>query len=188
MSVDKLIVGLTGMPGSGKSLCVEEAQKKGFGIIVMGDIIREETKKRGLKLNPKNIGEVMLDLRHKFGDNIIAEKCIPKMKKLLYKKIIIDGIRSLNELNHFKQNCSNFTLIAIHSSSEIRYKRLNQRGRSDDPKDRKIFQERDMRELNIGLGHVIALAEYIVINDQEKEKTKNKCNEILQRIEDQWIR
>ena len=186
MSADKLIVGLVGMPGSGKSIFVDVSQKRGFGIIIMGDIIREETKKRGLELNPKNVGEVMLALRLQGGNSIIAEKCIPKIKELPFKKIIIDGLRSLNELNYFKKNFSNFNLIAIHSSPETRYKRLNQRGRSDDPKDPKIFQERDIRELNIGLGHVIALAEYIVINDHDIEETKNKCNKMLQRIEKKW--
>ena len=63
MSADKLIVGLSGMPGSGKSIIVNVAKKKGFGIVVMGDIISEETKKLGLPLTPKNIGRVMLDLR-----------------------------------------------------------------------------------------------------------------------------
>ena len=63
MNADKLVVGLAGMPGSGKSLVVETAQQEGYAVVVMGDVIREETQKRGLKLNPKNMGKVMLELR-----------------------------------------------------------------------------------------------------------------------------
>jgi dephospho-CoA kinase len=187
MTVDKLIVGLTGMPGSGKSIVVNVAKNKGFGIIVMGNIIREETQRRGLLLTLKNIGEVMLDLRMKGGNNIIAKRCIPKIKKIPSEKVLIDGLRSLDELNLFKKHFSRFTLIAIHSSPETRYKRLNHRGRSDDPKDRKLFQERDIRELNVGLGHVIAMTDYLLINEFSIEEIKNRSLKIFQRIEEKWI-
>ena len=43
MNSDKLVVGLAGMPGSGKSLVVETAQQEGYAVVVMGDVIREET-------------------------------------------------------------------------------------------------------------------------------------------------
>ena len=36
----------------------------------MGDVIRTETAKRGLEPNGENIGEVAVDLRKKFGDDI----------------------------------------------------------------------------------------------------------------------
>ncbi len=49
MSAKKLVVCLGGMPGAGKSLVVEIAQELGYSIITMGDVIREETKKRGLE-------------------------------------------------------------------------------------------------------------------------------------------
>jgi dephospho-CoA kinase len=188
MSVDKLIVGLSGMPGSGKSIVVNVAKNKGFGIIVMGDIVREETQKRGLLLTPKNIGKVMLDLRTTEGKNIIAKRCIPKIKEVSSEKVIIDGLRSLQELEIFKKHFSYVNLIAVHSSPETRYYRLNKRGRSDDSKDQKIFQERDIRELNVGLGHVIAMADYLLINENNIEEIKRKSYEILQRIEKKWMK
>ena len=43
MSADKIVIGLAGMPGSGKSLVVETAHELGYAIVVMGDVIREET-------------------------------------------------------------------------------------------------------------------------------------------------
>jgi dephospho-CoA kinase len=187
MSADKLIVGLSGMPGSGKSIVVNIAKNKGYGIVVMGDIIRKETKKLGLPLTPKNIGKVMLDLRKNWGNNIIAKKCIPKIDAISSQKVLIDGIRSLDELNLFKKHFSRFSLIAIHSSPETRYKRLNHRGRSDDPKDRKIFHERDIRELNVGLGQVIELSDYILINEFTIDELKSRCKKIFERIEEKWI-
>lgn len=39
------VMGISGMPGSGKNLVSEMAAEKGAIIISMGDIIREEAKK-----------------------------------------------------------------------------------------------------------------------------------------------
>lgn len=188
MSVDKLIVGLSGMPGAGKSVVVNVAKNQRFGIIVMGDIVREETQKRGLMLTSQNIGKVMLDLRLKEGKNAIAKRCIPKINELSNKKVIIDGLRSLDELEVFKKHFFAVNLVAVHSSPETRYKRLNERGRSDDSKDRKVFEERDNRELSVGLGHVIAMADFLLINEKSLEEIKRKSDELLQRIEKKWVK
>ena len=45
MTKDKFVIGLTGMPGSGKSLVVKVAKKLGYEAIVMGDIVRKEAEK-----------------------------------------------------------------------------------------------------------------------------------------------
>ncbi len=72
MSADKIVVGLAGMPGSGKSLVVETARELGYAIVVMGDVIREETMKQGLELTPQNVGKVMLQLRADGGVTVVA--------------------------------------------------------------------------------------------------------------------
>ena len=184
MKVNKLVVGLVGMPGSGKSVVVETAQKVGYEVIVMGDVIREETRKRGLALNPKNIGAVMLDLRKKSGKGVIAEKCVPRIERTESCKVIVDGLRSLHEADVFKQRFPSFTLIAVHASPETRFSRLNRRGRSDDPDGWEIFRERDMRELSVGLGNGIAMAEFMIINEDDKNATQVVVVDVLARVEE----
>src|SRR4030066_1895272 len=124
MKAEKFVVGLAGMPGSGKSLVVETAVEMGYGVVVMGDVIREETQKRGLELNPKNIGRVMLELRKKGGNSVIAEKCIPKILHTRSSKVIVDGLRSLHEADAFKAHFAKFSLMAVHASPETRFRRL----------------------------------------------------------------
>ena len=57
-----LILAITGMPGAGKSTAAKALEAEGFKRIVMGDVIREETRKRGLEPDAKNTGDVMLEL------------------------------------------------------------------------------------------------------------------------------
>lgn len=186
MNANKLVIGLAGMPGSGKSIVVETAQEEGYTVVIMGDIVREETKKRGLELTPKNVGKVMLELRKTGGNSVIAEKCVPKIEQSKTERVIVDGIRSLNEVKVFERYFSRFSLVGVHSSPETRFNRLNRRHRSDDPSEWKLFQERDMRELGVGLGNAIALAEYLITNENGKDSTKSEVRGILRRIEEKW--
>jgi dephospho-CoA kinase len=184
----KLVVGLGGMPGSGKSLVVEVAHELGYDIITMGDVVREQTRIAGLEPTPANIGKVMLDLRAKEGQYVIAKKCIPKIVSQTSNRVLIDGLRSLFEADIFKEHFANFTLVAVHAPPKMRFERLKIRGRSDDPHNYEVFHERDARELGVGLGNVIAMAEKILVNDNSIEGFKALVKENFARIEMQWLK
>ena len=188
MSANKIVVGLAGMPGSGKSLVVETARELGYSVVIMGDVIREETKKLGLELTPQNVGKVMLQLRADGGVTVVAQKCIPKIEAQTSSKILIDGLRSLHEVDDFKAHFAKFSIAAVHASPESRFMRLTSRHRSDDPNAWEVFRERDMRELSVGLGNVIAMAEQMITNDNSVEDTKVKVAEALRRIEEKWLK
>jgi dephospho-CoA kinase len=186
MNVDKFVVGLAGMPGAGKTVFVEAAVAVGYAKVSMGDVIREETMRRGLELNPQNVGKVMLDLRKTGGDNVVAELCVPKIEEHVSDRIVIDGLRSLSEVSVFKAGFAGFKLVAVHASSEVRFARLSRRGRSDDPEDFDTFLERDLRELSVGLGNVIALSEHVLVNDSSIEAFKTVVEKYLEQAEAKW--
>jgi dephospho-CoA kinase len=184
----KLVVGIGGMPGSGKSLVVETAKEMGYAIVTMGDVVREQTRLRGLEPTPQNIGKVMLELRAKEGQYVIAKKCIPKIEEQNSYSVLIDGLRSLFEADIFKEHFASFTLVAVHAPPNIRFERLKARGRSDDPPNYEVFRERDMRELGVGLGNVIAMAEKILVNDNSIDGFKALVRENFGRIEEKWLK
>jgi dephospho-CoA kinase len=184
----KIVVGLAGMPGSGKSLVVETFIAEGYAVVVMGDVVREETKKSGLELTPKNIGKVMLDLRRNSGESVVANRCVPRIEQQKSKKVIVDGLRSLSEVYVFKKHFPSFSLIAVHSSPEIRFSRLHRRRRSDDPDGWELFHERDIRELGVGLGNTIAMAEHLIVNEENKNNVRVNVRKTIRRIEKNWKR
>jgi dephospho-CoA kinase len=188
VNADKLVIGLAGMPGSGKSVAVDIARELGYDIVVMGDVIRQETLKRGLELTPQNVGKIMLQLRQEGGNYVIAQKCIPKIEEQPSPKVLVDGLRSLYEVEIFKGHFAQFSLVAVHASPQTRFSRLSNRHRSDDPAELKVFHERDNRELTVGLGNVIAMAEQIIVNDNSFEHVKTKVKESLARIEAKWLK
>ena len=89
----KAVVGIAGMPGSGKATIKEFAQEMGYSMVVMGDEIREEAKRRKLKPTPENLGQLMLKLREEEGPAVVARRCVPKTESAEEKVVIVDGIR-----------------------------------------------------------------------------------------------
>jgi dephospho-CoA kinase len=178
------IIAFTGMPFSGKTEAVEIARKMDIEIIRMGDLVWEEVKKRGLKISDKNVGFIANEMRDKFGKDIWAVKTIEKIKeKTNLKSLLIDGIRSFEEVERFKKSLgNNFILIAINSTDYLRHKRALNRGREDDSKLVTEIKERDIREIKWGIKNTIELSDIIVSNNGTKKDLKNKIIEILNNL------
>ncbi|HEY0196297.1 MAG TPA: AAA family ATPase [Methanobacterium sp.] len=174
------VIGVTGMPGSGKGIVAGVAISLGFQVIRMGDVIRDEAHKRNAK-----IGETAIQLRKEHGDFVVAERCIEKIKELskgsdnqpdLY---IIEGIRSPFEVEMFQENFPDFKVLSVNSSPETRFKRLLNRKRADDSHIKPEFEIRDKRELKFGIGDVIATADYMVVNEGSIKRFKKIIRSIL---------
>jgi len=182
----KVVIGAAGMPGAGKAVLRSSAESMGCSVVIMGDEIREETKRRGLEPTPENIGKVMLELRKEEGPATVAKRCIPRIEEAKLDIVLVDGVRSLDEVDEFKRHFTSFSLIAVHSSPEARFQRLSRRKRSDDPKGWGVFQERDLRELSVGQGDVIALADYVIVNERTYDEFKAEAIEVLQAVIQKW--
>jgi len=183
----KILIGTTGMPGAGKDTVREVIQKLGFQVIVMGDEVRSEAKRRGLDITPENLGRIMLEMRRVEGPAAIAKRCIQKIKSMDSPFILVDGIRSLHEVEEFRRIFPDFKVLAVHASPKTRFKRLLRRGREDDPKSWEDFVKRDMRELSVGLGDVIATADYMLVNEGTKGELEENLMRLLKReVKELW--
>lgn len=173
------VMGVSGLPGSGKSLVSEIAMEKGAMIISMGDIIREEAKKRN-----EATKETAKNLRKEYGEYIVAELTIKKIKKIIddgfENSIVIEGIRSPYEVKLFRQNFENFIILSIFANPDLRFERIKSRQREDDTTDYDEFVGRDERELKFGVGTVIALSNKIIINEDTLESYTSRINEFLE--------
>lgn len=175
------VIAIVGMPGSGKSLVSKIAASRGIPILVGGDIIREETEKRGLAPTPENMGDVMLALRGEEGLAVVAEKLIPKIASSSSPVVVVEGVRSIAEVDALKKEHT-VAIVAVHASPRTRYERLIRRGRSDDPKNWDEFVERDSRELGVGIGSVIALAEEMLVNEASTDELMAASEHVISKM------
>ena len=174
------IIGFCGLPGSGKSSAIEAIKDLGI-IITMGDVIRNEAKKRNIEPSGKNLGKIASELREKGGPDIIAIKCVELIKNTNSEVVFIDGLRSNIEVNVFKKYWK-FPIIAIKLDEKTRFERLLNRGRSDDPKTIEELRNRDEREKKFGVDEVIKNADYKIKNDIPEKEFKKKVRELVLKI------
>ena len=172
------------MPGAGKSTIADGLKPKGYDIINMGNIVREEAKKRNLEATRENLGKLMLELREKNGPGAIAELVQPQIESSVSDVILIDGVRSNDEIQVLRK-FGTVKLLAIHASTNTRFDFLQKRGRTDDPQTIEHFEERDNRELGIGISNSIALSDFAISN---VGLTKDELIESTFKIIQSWIK
>ena len=172
------------MPGAGKSTIVSKLKEQGYQAFNLGDGVRAEAKRRNLQPTGENLGKLMLELREKNGPGAVAELIKEPIQNSNHEIIIIDGIRSIHEINVLKET-GNLKLLAVEASSNTRFNFLSERKRSDDPLTREKFEERDNREISVGLQEIIKLADESIENNNV---TIDQLVESAIKIFQNWIR
>jgi dephospho-CoA kinase len=170
------------MPGAGKSGIADAFCDAGVPVIVMGDVIREETRKRGLQPDPENTRKVMLELREKGGSGAVATHCVEKLKESKTDIVVIEGCRSIAEVEVFDDYSDEVVIVCVHSAPKERFNRLKERNRDDAPPSWEVFRERDIREISVGLGGVIALSDIMIVNDGTLAEFQKKSVKLVKRL------
>ena len=80
----------------------------------------------------KEIGTFANSERELHGKDIWAVRLSEDIKD--DKKVIVDGLRNMEEFDYFKTRFPDLVLIGIHTDREERLKRIQKRGRPDDAK------------------------------------------------------
>ena len=174
------LIAFVGMPASGKSEAAAIARGLGIPVVNMGDVVREETAKRGLPPTDENIGGTGTALRREEGLDAIAKRCVPKIRLLNSPVVVVDGTRNINEIEYFKKQFGgDFKLIAIHSPFELRFERVKLRARSDDMGSIGELKRRDEREKGWGLEKAIRMADVTIENTGSIEDFRDKIGRLL---------
>ncbi|MEB3780288.1 MAG: AAA family ATPase [Desulfurococcales archaeon] len=179
-----LLIAVTGMPGSGKSSVAKAiAEILGAEVYVMGDVVRREVARRGLELNTRNLEAVASELRRLYGRSAVAKLLLEELRGLEAEYTVIDGLRGREEAEVFR-SLGGLCIVAVHSSPLTRYRRLLARGRRDDIRGWDDFRLRDERNIEFGIGEVIALADYMIVNEGSLEDLRKASERVAVAIRD----
>ena len=163
------VVGIVGLPASGKGEFSRIAVSMGIPVVVMGDVIRKAVEEARLPLTDKNLGGMANRIRAEEGMDAIARRCVPEIRGQDAHIVVVDGIRGDSEVRVFRENFPEFVLVRIDAPFEVRLRRIAGRGRSDDNLDATALQARDEREQSWGLTRALADAEFRIENDGSLE-------------------
>lgn len=130
----KIIIGLTGLPGAGKSVITDILKKNGFSHIVSGDLVRAEAFRRGVaKEDRYKFHEVANALHAERGPAALVQMAIEKIRASVENLWIFDGIRNPAQIVEFRNNM-NTRILGITAQRELLIKRILSRKREGDPK------------------------------------------------------
>ena len=199
------IIGLIGLPGSGKGEASRVAKQQGLTVLVMGDVIRQEAARQGLEATDANLGRIGCSLREKEGPQAVARRILKRALASGEKTVVVDGLRSREEADYFAAHARQFHLVEICAPAEQRLKWLQSRGRPDDPgrslagigaelyQDEKIIascgepdglaaaalEQRECREMGWGMCQAIEAAGLKLKNDGSLEEFRENVRKLL---------
>jgi len=184
MRDDKAIV-FVGMPGAGKSVCMEYLKNKGLPCVYFGGITLDEAKQRGLAINEKNEKLVREDIRAQEGKGAYAARIAKQIKDFFAKGqgyVVVDGLYSWTEYKIFKQDFGpKAVIIAIIAPEKVRHERLAKR--QVRPLTNEDAAARDYAEIeNLEKGGPIANADYFLLNDGATEDLQANLQQLLTKI------
>ena len=176
------VIGIVGLPGSGKSEAAAVARDLDVPVVTMGDVIREACRDRGLDPATHH-GEVAKALRAEHGPAAIAERSLPLIEDALEgaDTVLVDGIRSDVEVEAFEAaDGEDFLLVAVEAPFETRAERLDLRGRdASGDEGGESLAERDDRELSFGMGAAIEQADVTLENTDSLEAFHDEVRRLL---------
>ena len=176
-----MVIAITGMSGSGKSLLADFFRQRSLSVIHGGQLIIDAMVAGGIDITPENERKFREDIRARRGKGILAEMALLSINNALRvsKHVIIDSLYSLSEYKTLKSAFGlDFVVIAVVAPKQMRYDRLETR--HERPLTRTEAEERDLAEVEgIEKSGPIALADYTIVNDGEPSKMFAEATKIL---------
>lgn len=177
------IIAIVGMCGAGKSVVTDYFEEKGFSRVYFGAVTFDEIKRRGLENNQDNERKIREEFRAS-GDMAIYAKLNEQKINDLYAKgnVVIESMYSWSEYKYIKEKFGDaFKVISVVVDKDIRKARIAQR-------DTRALnsEEVDLRDLteieNIEKAGPIAIADYYILNNGNKEELLKKLDDLYKRI------
>jgi len=164
--MDKKIVAVVGMCGSGKSVAVAEFEKQGWHKIYFGGATMLKLKELGEQINPENEKRMREELRRQDGMGAFAKFFLPEIReKHKTENVIIDGLYSWSEYKILKEEFKEkLQILCIATDAWLRRKRLE--SREVRPLQENESLARDFAEIeNLEKGGPIGIADHYILNN-----------------------
>lgn len=150
MSTNKrLIIGICGESGAGKTTSTTILQDAGFSPYSLSGFLRQEAEvalDQPVRRQVQAHGQAM---NERYGNHYYAELLINNTDILQQHRAVIDGFRNLEELAFLRTKAAEqgtiVVLIAIILDAEHRFVRVQGRARLGDPQQRAQFKSDDER-------------------------------------------
>ncbi len=180
----KTIIGLVGPVASGKDAAKKYLEEK-YGAISykFSGPLRDILKRLHLPISRENLQDLSLDLRNRFGGDILARVITADAQTDEHDIVIIDGVRRLDDIRHLRP-LPEFVLISIDADIKTRYERMLIRNENagDANKTFDQFQEDCNREAEKEIPQTMATSNYHINNNGDFAALYEQLDRIIAKI------
>lgn len=190
MEAGKMIIGVVGKIAAGKTTVAKFFEEKGFCRVSCSDPLIDllthnvsdyswipELPEKAEPTRDRLI-EFGKYLKDKYGGDILIRLAVDKKRHC--KNIVIDGVRSIEEVETIKRLGGK--VIYVEARPEVRYERLRKRGAEKDKVIQSFEDFLRMDEEEEKLYHTTKLkevADYVIVNEGTLEDLREKVEEII---------
>jgi dephospho-CoA kinase len=181
----KKLILIVGLPGSGKSTAADFIERKfNADIVHSGDVIREEVKKRNLNYNPETDAMVAHWFHTAGREELLVKRVWDKIKKSKKNLIVIEGLRSDDQLRYLERIAKNKPfIISIIASFKVRVQRELKRKRFGKKESIDYLKFREKLERMHGIDRLLEKADHTIDNSKLSIKqTDAKLYKLIKEI------
>ena len=179
-----MIIGVSGLNGSGKGALLADLATRGYEILSLSDVVRDELAKKGLDETRERMIAAGNALRREHGPGALAQTLVSRLNA--ETSYGIDSIRHPAEVEALAAMSPDFRLIWVEASAKIRLERMQSRGRPGDPTtlselDRLESLERGGSDASTQqLDAIRDLADFVLTNEAGLEQLATALDAVLQ--------
>jgi dephospho-CoA kinase len=176
----KLVIGLTGNIGAGKTVVSDHLHKRyGADQVRFSQILMDVLDRLCLpkdRSNLQTLGEVV---RKSFGSDVIVNAFKKDLEKSRSEVVVVDGIRYMNEVEMLR-SFPNSVLLFMDAPPRLRYERVVLRREKGEEKNSfEEFLKAEQRGTEKGLSKIKKTADHVIENDGSVEQLLKKIDDIV---------
>ena len=178
-----MILGVSGLNGSGKGEVVRFLEERSFYALSLSDVIRQELARQGLEETRERMIETGRGMRAAEGEGVLARRLAGQL--VSDRNYVIDSVRHPAEVEELRRRTSRFKLLWVEAPDEARIERIRARRRPGDPTTLEELRALEGRELGSDdpaaqqLLAVQGLADFRVSNGDSIERLRQAVYEVL---------
>ncbi len=180
----KIIIGLVGEMGSGKSTVATYIQEKyKASRYAFSGFLRTILEQLQILPTRVNLIDLFLILAQRFGEDVLAKPMKEVVNKDANEIVVVEGIRRPADISLLTE-LPGFYLVGITSAEKNRYERITHRSEKtdDQTKTYEEFLQDEQRPTEQLISSMVASAHFSVDNDGILDDTKKQIDNIIKKI------
>lgn len=180
----KLIIALLGPIASGKGVTEEYICRKYKATsFKFSSPLRSVLNTLNIEASRENLQNLSLDLRNRFGKDLLAKVIASSASLADSEIVVIDGARRLADISSLLK-LPEFKLISIKANSKIRYNRVCARNENSGDKTKTLtqFKSDEKRESERDILKLSEISHYEIINESDIGSLYRQIDNIFAKI------